>query len=370
MSIHRYETTAGIRYRVRWRDARGRMQSKSFATLGEARKAEAGVRLGHVIEPAAESRTMTVGEWLVEWFERCAAEWSITTRLQRKQVCDKWIFPILGDTILSSLRTRSMYEYRQQLLDEGASSKTANSVMAVLSAALGAAVRDDLLDTNPALQLRRLKTLPTSRRALSVLEVERIRDEMPTYRDQMIVSLIAYAGLRPAEVCGLKWRHIREHHILVEQSAQAGTIVATKTMRARMVPIGAELARDIAAYGRGADDDLVVNGDRGGILHWRMWNRRVWHPAIEAAGVKATPYDLRHTYVSLLIHSGATIPEVSAAVGHANPTMTLNTYSHVYVEAQATPRCSLDEAIRAARTERAASGRRGADARAGRLAPA
>lgn len=370
MSIHRYETTSGIRYRVRWRDARGTLHSKTFASLAEARRREAAVRLGAYDEPARTDAATTVAEWIVMWFERSAAEWSITTRRQRKQVCDRWIFPLLGDAILSTLKTRSMYEYRQRLLDEGASAKTANSVMAVLSAALGAAVREDLLDTNPALQLRRLKTLPTSRRALSILEVEAIRDAMPTRRDQLVVSLIAYAGLRPAEVCGLKWRHIREHHILVEQSAQDGTIVSTKTMRARMVPISDELASDISLHERGDDEAFVITGDRGGIMNWRMWNRRVWHPAIVEAGVKATPYDLRHTYVSLLIHSGATIPEVSAAVGHANPTMTLNTYAHVYVEAQATPRCSLDEAIRAARTERAAKSRDASSVRAARLARA
>jgi integrase len=29
------------------------------------------------------------------------------------------------------------------------------------------------------------------------------------------------------------------------------------------------------------------------------WRRRVWWPACRAADVEATPYDLRHTYVSL-----------------------------------------------------------------------
>ena len=44
------------------------------------------------------------------------------------------------------------------------------------------------------------------------------------------------------------------------------------------------------------------------------------------------PYDLRHSFASLLIREQRTsIVELAEQLGHA-PTMTLNTYAHVYAE--------------------------------------
>jgi integrase len=52
--------------------------------------------------------------------------------------------------------------------------------------------------------------------------------------------------------------------------------------------------------------------------------------AADAAGVpNARPYDLRHSFVSLLIAQGATVVDVASQAGHA-PTMTLDTYAHLF----------------------------------------
>ena len=45
------------------------------------------------------------------------------------------------------------------------------------------------------------------------------------------------------------------------------------------------------------------------------WRRRVWDKATEASGVDATIYDIRHSYCSLLIHEGRSVPYVAAAMG-------------------------------------------------------
>ena len=45
-----------------------------------------------------------------------------------------------------------------------------------------------------------------------------------------------------------------------------------------------------------------------------------------------SPHDLRHRRISLLVLRGTPIPRVSAYVGHARGSMTLDTYAHVLVE--------------------------------------
>ena len=60
------------------------------------------------------------------------------------------------------------------------------------------------------------------------------------------------------------------------------------------------------------------------------------------------PYDLRHSFVSLLLSEGASIVEVARQAGHA-ATLTLDTYGHVIEELAGADRVSAEAAIRAAR---------------------
>jgi site-specific recombinase XerD len=53
---------------------------------------------------------------------------------------------------------------------------------------------------------------------------------------------------------------------------------------------------------------------------------------VERAGlVAASPYDLWHSFCSLLIHEGLAITEVAARAGNS-PGMALNTYRHLIEE--------------------------------------
>jgi len=70
------------------------------------------------------------------------------------------------------------------------------------------------------------------------------------------------------------------------------------------------LADDLADWRRSLDypdDDALLFPKRlGGIWNdpaWQTWHRDAWVPACRAVGLEgARPYDLRHSFVSLLIH--------------------------------------------------------------------
>ena len=85
---------------------------------------------------------------------------------------------------------------------------------------------------------------------------------------------------------------------------------------------------------------------------WQNWRNRHYSPAAKAAGIaNPRPYDLRHSFVSLLIHEGRSVVEVARQAGHA-PTMTLATYAHVFDEFDVEDRLPVEEQIRRARAER------------------
>ena len=93
---------------------------------------------------------------------------------------------------------------------------------------------------------------------------------------------------------------------------------------------------------------------RGKVGHVNNWRSRVWADACEAARVKAAPYV--HTYASLLIHEGRALPYVTAALGHASATTTLDHYAHVFDEPRLAPAVGMVEAIETARAELEARG--------------
>ena len=70
------------------------------------------------------------------------------------------------------------------------------------------------------------------------------------------------------------------------------------------------------------------------------------------------PYDLRHSFASLLIHEKRlSIVEIADQLGHA-PRMTSDTYGHVMRELRGAEPVSAEEQIRRARARVSASARR------------
>ena len=57
---------------------------------------------------------------------------------------------------------------------------------------------------------------------------------MPTEQDRTLVSVLAYAGLRPGEALGLRWGDVGERTILVERSVALGEVKETR--RGQAVP--------------------------------------------------------------------------------------------------------------------------------------
>ena len=96
----------------------------------------------------------------------------------------------------------------------------------------------------------------------------------------------------------------------------------------------------------------ALSGDAWSDDAWRYWRRRIFGPAARAAGLEnARPYDLRHSFVSLLLAEGANVVEVARQAGHS-PTMTLSTYAHLFEELDGSDRTSAENRIRRARRTR------------------
>jgi integrase len=340
MSVEPRRKGGKTRYVARWRQD-GRQRARTFDRRRDATLGAHGL---------PEPSPMALGDWLRRWWEAHAPSWAPSTRRTHAGLLDLWISPYLEGVRLRDLGHARVRAWQAEIRAAGCTPKQAGKAARVLSAALGVAVREGLLPGNPVSGLRLAKQAPTRPHALTPEEVELVRAQMPTLRDVCLLGLLAYAGLRPGEVLALRWRDVGRV-LVIDRSVSDGEIRQTKTNTRRTVDVIPPLAADLDLLRpKVADPDaLVIHGERGQVLDLNNWRARTWKTACEAASVRTTPYDGRHSYASLLIHEGRSLPYVTAALGHASATTTLNHYADVFDEGRLATGAPMIEAVETAR---------------------
>jgi integrase len=363
MSVERVKRKGGVVWRVRWRDSSGHGRSR---VLGRKRDAEAfdaeirrRKRAGDLALQSAGKESLA--EFAEKWFELYAAPTlARSTLTSYASTWDRHVLPRLGGLALRDLTPELIQRYAAELRSAGVGPAALRRTLVLLQGVLQRAVEWGRIPANPARAVRKpAANRVRAVRPLSPLTVEQIRFELLAAGrngDAALVSLLAYSGLRPGEALALTWEHVRERTLLVERSNSDGEIQATKTGQRRTVRLLRPLATDLAewrlASGRRAEAGLLFPNARGAPWRetdWRNWRKRIYQPAAHACGVGGSrPYDLRHSFCSLLIYEGASVVEVARQLGHS-PTMTLDTYGHVFEEFENSERVSAEEQIRRAR---------------------
>ena len=243
------------------------------------------------------------------------------------------------------------------MASEGVGQETIRKTLALLQGVLERAIEWGHLQANPVRVIRKPpQTRRRSVRPLAPATVEAIRGRLlrgGRKRDAVLVSVLAYAGLRPGEALALRWSDVRDSVLLVERALALGELQDTKTRRSRTVRILRPLAADLAewrmASGR-PDEASLVFPMRDGRLWtdtaYRNWRNRVYVPAAESAGIEQPrPYDLRHSLASLLFAEGVNPAEIAEQMGHSLQTL-LGTYTHVIAELRGQKRRSAEMLIR------------------------
>ena len=356
MSIEQTKTGA---WRVRWREA-GRNRAKTVGRNRDAELFQADItrrqRMGELAGLDSGKQTLELFAeeiWLPQYLRPHLQR---STRESYAATWDRHIRPALGGYPLREITAPMLSRYLADLRAAGVGPQAIRRVKAILQSCLSRAVEQGLIQGNPAAAVK----LPRAERKASVSaigprQVEALRARL-SHRDAVLVSVLAYVGLRPGEAQALRWSDVGERTLLVERSNDDGTIKATKTGRSRaarlMTPVRADLTAWRLASGRPADDALVFPASTGGPWRehdFRNWRKRTFQPAAKTLGLDIRrPYDLRHAAASLWLHEGRSVVEVASWLGHS-PAMSLGTYAHVVDELRDAPRVDAERAIRAAR---------------------
>ncbi|WP_290817299.1 site-specific integrase [Aquidulcibacter sp.] len=179
-----------------------------------------------------------------------------------------------------------------------------NRIIAVVRAALNLAVAQDKLAVCP--KLARQKPPPSRNRFLRGDEYVKLRAELPPHLVPAFDFALA-TGQRQANVLGLKWSQIHGD-VMVINSADF------KQRRGHSIPLG-EHAMKILAGCRGYNPEYVFTY-RGQPI---KSPKTAYTSAKERAGLEdVTWHDLRHTFASWLLMSGAPLVAVKEAGGWAD----------------------------------------------------
>jgi integrase len=160
---------------------------------------------------------------------------------------------------------------------------------------------------------------PSARQFLAILEKATPRWRLPLLFQEQ-------TGMRSTEIATLTWGDVD----LAESQVRVSK-ARSKTGKARWVQVPAWLTEKVSETLPLEDrlpDRRVFPGCSKDVL------KAATARACKLAGVgDFSPHELRHRWISLQVGKGVPITAVSAQVGHSRTSMTLDTYSHVLMDA-------------------------------------
>ncbi len=323
---------------------------------------------------AFHRKSPTVAEYCEKWLVMQSVHIRATTLTDYTSKVRRHIIKELGQKRMADVTLDDI-----QLALVPVSKKSASvykSVVILYKSIFRAAKESHVIDENPTIYLDAKGGVPQEeRQALTDEQAERLLDAIRGLPPYVFVMIGLYAGLRREEILALQWDSVyldidtpyltvrrawhTEHNrpvILTELKTKAAE---------RNVPLPVCLAECLKSAKAASTSDYVVANRDGDPLSYtqfkRLWQyivtrtvkersyyryedgKRVKHTVTPVLGEKAahngkvvysldfevTPHQLRHTYITNLIHSSVDPKTVQYLAGHESSKITMDIYAKV-----------------------------------------
>jgi integrase len=236
------------------------------------------------------------------------------------------ILPALGRRAMDQIDKSDISKFHASM---AATPRKANLTVAVLSSIIAWATdygfRSEKL-VNPCLGLAKFRenakerylSGPEITRLLGVLDdLEAKQDEVPSVLTA--IRLLMLTGARLTEILTLKWQYIdRERSTLWLPDSKTGK---------KAIHLSAQALELLASHPCNGDSPYVITGrdsEKHLINLQKPWRRIRTLARLEDVRI----HDLRHSYASLAINSGASLAMVGKLLGHRQPQTTMR-YAHL-----------------------------------------
>jgi len=340
----------------------GRRKAKCVGTSRELaeqvrRQLEAKLALGDLGVFGGDEKTQAFGSYADQWLKDYArVECKTSTADGYEGVIEQYLRPRFGAKRLDEIKRDDIKAMINELVAKGLSRNTVRNALCVIRGIFNDAIEAGIVEMNPAARLGRFtrtaKTAEVKGISLTSAEVEQFlqaaKEICPEYHPLFLMAL--RAGLRRGELVAVQWGDIQfgkdeqdaNRFIVVEHNYVRREHTTTKSKKSRRVDMSRELRRVLielrdrrllAAFLKGKNDisdELVFLSPEGAILDPDNLYHRYFQPVLTKAGLrKIRLHDLRHTFGSLLIQSGASIVYVKEQMGHSSIQVTVDIYGHL-----------------------------------------
>src|SRR5208337_3979466 len=359
----------GARRRVRFKT---RKQAERYQTETAHRVAR-----GEYVEPA---KIPTFAEIAEDWFRsktdrRPSHVSDLRTRL------DKHILPRFASDRLDRISVTAIEKFRNDLRDRSYAHRTINNILRIMGAVFRLGIKRGQCARNPVDSVERAvpaaKELKSGDDAVdhttdtldpdNVLNPAEIKSLLQAARpgfERVLFETAYLTGAREGELLALRWSDLElpkegAGKLAIRRSLSWARLKGeevrpryfppkTKAGR-RTISIPELLVADLKRWKlqcAQAEEDLVFPTLEGKPV-CRDWLLRVaFYPSLSRARLRrVTFHTLRHSCASAMIAGGAPITEVQHRLGHANPAITLQVYSHFFQHTEGNTAEQLANAI-------------------------
>jgi integrase len=335
-------------HRQIWQKATGSTKAEAVAERAELM---ARMSLGERIERT----NLTVGEVARLWIERGTGprgQWDPSTkdRYQRllRSCVDQPVIPRLrplGEVKLRDLTVDRVAQW-SAANERTMAPTTARFALGLLNQVCRHALRRGWLAVNPVTLLETGERPRGDAQTVAILQgphLARLLDHSNRYRP--IFELLAYTGLRISEALGLRWSDVDFERGVLRIRQQLGPDRVPKRLKTKAAerevilaaPIVALLRKQQSAWPERCGDNLVFC-TRNGLPYHHSHIGEEFRAAVNRAGLqhndRLSLHSLRHSYASMLIAAGLNVVFVSRQLGHANSSITLSVYAHLFAAAE------------------------------------
>ena len=202
-------------------------------------------------------------------------------------------------------------EYRPK--GKRVSNFTLHTYYRILNGALNAAVRADIIKSNPFTKINNSDKirLPESKRSYMTIEEVRALIATPMKNEAVKQAYLfsCFCGLRISDIIGLRWKDV-----FVDRGQYRLAVSMQKTKEPLYLPISDEALKWLPQRGGAKDDDFIFPLTHEGTIN------NILQKWAKAAGVtKHISFHVaRHTHATMMLTLGADLYTVSKLLGHKN----------------------------------------------------
>jgi integrase len=298
-----------------------------------------------------DAGSLTVGEYLARWLSHSVQDTVSQKTYERyESIVRVHLSPTLGRIRLKALTPDHVRGLYREKLDSGLALRSVLHIHRTLSKALKQATNDGLIPRNAARSVKPPQPRRKEMQPLSRNQVRTLLDTVKGDRMEALYVLAITAGLRQGELLALKWEDVDlegtnptlEVRRSLSETRGRRNFVTPKSGRGRHLRLSSravsalrthrkrQLEERVQKAGLWEDHGLIFPSEVGTPMSGRNLYR-AFKIRVKRASLPQTLrfHDLRHTCATLLLKQGVNPKFVQELLGHADISLTLNTYSHV-----------------------------------------